>query len=141
MLIPASPRKFWLPRMTLPHCRYLVLTALLICAGCSGDSEPAPLGARPSSGGKAAPQITATPNPVPADSTTTTITWDTGDGTAGEVYVSPNGAAEKRFAGARKQGSQDATWIRQGEYEFRLYAGKEHKTMLASVKVTRAKSN
>src|SRR5437899_8368797 len=45
---------------------------------------------------KGAPTITATPNPVPAGEGkfgTTTVTWDTGDGSIGEVYVSVNGAA------------------------------------------------
>jgi len=87
------------------------------------------------------PQISASPNPVPLDSTTTTISWDTGDDTVGEVYVSHNGGPEKRFAGNLEKGSQVAKWIRKGEYEFRLYAGKEHKTLLAAVKVTRSESN
>jgi hypothetical protein len=89
---------------------------------------------------KSAPVITATPNPVPAGSEkfgTTTITWDTGDGSIGEVYVSTNGGEEKRFSGATTKGSQDAAWIGKGVYEFRLYAGKEHKTLLGSVRVTR----
>ena len=91
---------------------------------------------------KVAPSITATPNPVPAGETkfgTTTVTWDTGDGSIGEVYVSVNGAAEKLFAGNRSKGSLAAAWIGKGEHEFRLYAGKEHKTLLASVRVTRSK--
>jgi hypothetical protein len=89
---------------------------------------------------KSAPTIAASPNPVPAGPEkfgTTTITWDTGDGSVGEVYVAANGAEEKRFSGAKPTGSQDAAWIGKGVYEFRLYAGKEHKTLLASVRVTR----
>jgi hypothetical protein len=83
----------------------------------------------------------ATPNPVPAgpDKGTTTITWNTGDGSKGEVYMSKDGGPEKLFAGLSPWGSQEAAWIQQGEYEFRLYAVDEHqKKLLASVKVTRS---
>src|SRR5262249_2854226 len=40
---------------------------------------------------KGPPTITANPNPVPAGEGkfgTTTVTWDTGDGSIGEVYIS-----------------------------------------------------
>jgi len=103
----------------------------------SGDVRPAN-----STAPKVPPSITATPNPVPAGEGkfgTTTVTWDTGDGSIGEVYVSVNGAAEKLFAGNRSKGSLEAAWIGKGDHEFRLYAGKEHKTLLASVRVTRNK--
>jgi len=86
--------------------------------------------------------ITASPNPIPADANKfgkTVISWDTGDNSLGEVYVSTNGEAEKRFTGALAKGSQEATWIGKGEYVFRLYAGKDHKTVLATVTVTRNK--
>jgi hypothetical protein len=112
------------------------LAVLLICAGCSQGKAPPPAATA------SPPSITASPNPVPAGPTkfgTTTVTWDTGDGSLGDVYVSVNGAPEKLFAGQRKKGSLEAAWIGKGEHEFRLYAGKEHKTVLASVKVTRSK--
>jgi hypothetical protein len=83
--------------------------------------------------------ITATPNPVQPGSDkfgTTTVAWDTGDGRPGDVYVSANDGPEKLFAGQTAQGSQEANWIGRGGYYFRLYAGQEHKTLLASVKVT-----
>jgi len=88
------------------------------------------------------PSITATPNPVPAGDSkfgTTTVAWDTGDGSPGEVYVIINGKEERRFSGSPR-GNQDASWIGKGEYEFRLYAGKERKSILASVKVVRKAS-
>ena len=112
------------------------LVVLLACAGCSQSKTTPPAAA------VSAPSITASPNPVPAGPGkfgTTTITWDTGDGSLGDVYVSVNGAPEKLFAGQRKKGSLEAAWIGKGDHEFRLYAGKEHKTVLASVKVTRSK--
>ena len=95
-------------------------------------------GSLPSPAGTAS--ITATPNPVPAgkDFGKTTITWSTGDGIAGQVYVSVSGGPEKLFADDSPQGFQDAPWIGAGSsYDFRLYAGKEHKNLLASVKVAR----
>jgi hypothetical protein len=52
--------------------------------------------------------------------------------------MSKDGGPEKLFAGLAPRGSQDAAWIAQGQYEFRLYAGKEHQKVLASVTVTRA---
>ena len=54
------------------------------------------------------------------------------------MYVSEDGGADNLFAEGTN-GNKDAPWIRTGStYEFRLYAGSDHKTMLASVKVTRA---
>jgi len=85
--------------------------------------------------------ITASPNPVTTGegSGTTTITWDTGDGTAGQVYVSEDGAAETLFTAGPK-GSAPAPWIRAGKtFEFRLYAGTEHAKMLAKTQVTGSK--
>jgi hypothetical protein len=52
--------------------------------------------------------------------------------------VSENDGAESLFA-AGASGSQDANWIRTGStYEFRLYGGTDHATVLRSIKVTRA---
>jgi hypothetical protein len=85
--------------------------------------------------------ITADPNPVPAGDGPgkTTVNWQTTDGTIGEVYVSKDGAAETLFArGAR--GPAPAPWIViDSTYEFRLYSGTDHKTVLARTIVTRAK--
>jgi hypothetical protein len=83
------------------------------------------------------PEITATPNPVAAGSGkgTTQISWNTGDGLPGQVYVSRDGKPEQVFSQGAK-GSQEAPWIQAGTtYEFRLYAGKEHSQLLASVEV------
>ena len=88
---------------------------------------------------KSVSQLTASPNPVPfgPEFGITKISWDTGDGSWGQVYVSANGEAETLFMQGPK-GSADAAWIGTGgTYEFRLYAGQEHKKLLASIKVTR----
>jgi hypothetical protein len=85
--------------------------------------------------------LSASPNPVPAGSTpgTTTIKWSTGLSPTAEVYVSTNGEKEALFASGA-EGSSDAPWIQAGmTYEFRLYAGEEHKNVLARVVVTRQK--
>jgi hypothetical protein len=115
----------------------VVAFGLCLVTACSKSPPPAAATA-PSSGSTAT--ITATPNPVPAGPGpgTTMISWDTGDGTLGEVYVAPNGGAEKRFSGKRAKGSQEANWIGKGAYEFRLYSTAEPRTVLASVRVARA---
>lgn len=125
----------------------LLSLILLFPVGCSKQREPTTNSSTPSTSpsptvaAEPGPKITASPNPVPAGpgKGVTTVSWDTGDKTIGEVYVSVNGGQEKRFAGDRPKGSQDAAWIGKGEYEFRLYAGKERTRLLSTVKVTRAK--
>jgi ATP-binding cassette subfamily B protein len=81
--------------------------------------------------------LTASPNPIPAGDGpgTTTISWDTGDGSPGQVYVSVDGAEEKLFAGGA-DGSREVGWIQPSkEYEFRLYAGTEQAVLLDAVTV------
>jgi hypothetical protein len=86
---------------------------------------------------KLPPQLTAAPNPIPPETKSTTLTWDTGDGSWGEVFLLVEGQQEKRFSEGPK-GTLDVPWITAGAvYEFRLYAGKEHKQILATVKVSR----
>jgi hypothetical protein len=83
--------------------------------------------------------LKASPNPVPAGPGmgATTISWNTGTGLSGQVYVLPSGKPEKLFAQGRK-GSKDATWIQAGRsYQFRFYEGTDRKKLLASVEVTR----
>ena len=85
---------------------------------------------------KMAPNLSASPNPVPAGegSGQTTISWKSVDG---KVYVSTKGREELLFADS-PQGSQQANWIDAGSsYEFRLYNA-DHKQLLAKVTVTRA---
>lgn len=55
--------------------------------------------------GHAVSDFSTNPNPVPAGPDRrgrTTINWQTGDGTIGEVYVVTNGGAETLFAGVRR---------------------------------------
>jgi hypothetical protein len=116
----------------------LFLTGLLVLSGCGG---PRPASA-PTGGADQSPtgaSILANPNPVPPGGGlgTTTVTWKTGDGGQGQVYVSQDGGTETLFD-AGTDNSKEAPWIQTGStYEFRVYAGSDHKTQLASVKVTR----
>lgn len=82
--------------------------------------------------------LTASPNPVPGGPAGTTLNWNTGDGSFGQVWVSVNGGAEALFAQGAT-GSAEAPWIVSGSsYLFRLYQGTGHATVLAHVTVTRA---
>jgi len=87
---------------------------------------------------KRPPSFTANPNPVPAGEGpgTTTISWDTADGSIGKIYVSVNRGEELLFADGRRS-STSADWIEAGSnYEFRLY-NSDHTELLAKVTVTR----
>jgi hypothetical protein len=115
-----------------------VLLPLFFFAAC-GPSENHEANAPASSPAVPAATITASPNPVTTTGEapgTTTITWNTGDGTTGQVYVSADGAAETLFT-AGPTGSTPAPWIQSGKtFEFRLYAGTEHAKVLAKTQVT-----
>jgi hypothetical protein len=93
-------------------------------AFCLLEKRPATLGANP--------------NPASAGERPgeTTVSWDTGDGSIGKVYVAMNGGPERLFADGRR-GSVSAHWIKTGSnYEFRLY-NSDHTELLAKVAVTR----
>ena len=81
--------------------------------------------------------LSADPNPVPVDSTVTTISWTTPDASVGQVWISQDGGHETLF-GEGAAGSQEAGWINPGVvYEFRLYGGTARTTLLDSVTVSR----
>jgi len=111
-------------------------------SGAGATGEPAPLNTASALTPPAA-SISADPNPVPAGQGRrgrTTINWQTSDGTIGEVYVVTNGGAETLFASG-SNGPAEAPWIvADSTYEFRLYSGTDHKTLLGRVTVTRAKN-
>jgi hypothetical protein len=115
----------------------VILLPLLFFAACGPSKNPeanAPAASPAASGAT----IAASPNPVTTGegSGTTTVTWNTGDGTIGQVYVSEDGAPETLFA-AGPTGSVPAPWIHAGKtFEFRLYAGTEHTKVLAKTQVT-----
>lgn len=83
--------------------------------------------------------LDAVPNPVPAGLGlgSTRISWDTGDGSIGQIYVSRGDASEDLFA-TGSGGCVEATWIAEGSsYLFRLYGGTTHERVVAEVTVTR----
>lgn len=88
-----------------------------------------------------APILTVTPDLVPAGKELgkTTVSWDTADGSIGNIYVSIDGGKESLFADSRR-GTAVADWIQTGRtYEFRLY-NSDHTEVLASAVVKRADS-
>jgi hypothetical protein len=117
-----------------------IVLPLFFLAACSPSKAPE-ANAPTTSPGASTATITASPNPVPAGQGpgTTSITWNTGDGSVGTVYLSKDGGPEAAFANGTP-GSAVAPWIEAGVmYEFRLYAGTEHAKMLAKTQVTRQK--
>ena len=114
-----------------------ILLPLFFFAAC-GPSKSPEANASAGSPAAASATITASPNPVTtgAGPGTTTITWNTGDGGTGQVYVSEDGGPEKLFVEG-STGSSPAAWIQAGKtFEFRLYAGTEHAKVLAKTQVT-----
>jgi hypothetical protein len=110
----------------------LCLAAWLPVAGCS-KHEPAPTN-------ESSAWIKADPNPVvvpvDADQGTTTVSWDTVNGSKAEVYLRVDGKPDQLFSGGPRN-HQDAKWIRKGrKYDFILFAGREHELELARVSVT-----
>lgn len=82
--------------------------------------------------------IDANPRIVPGGGPgATTVSWNTGDGSDGEIRVSINKGPERTFAKG-KTGRVVADWIQGGStYDFRLYVGSAT-TASASVSVSRA---
>jgi hypothetical protein len=115
--------------------RCLILVGFSVVAGCSWRA-PVPADYVPDEG-STDPWIIATPNPVPAGRGhgKTIVNWHTGDGARGQVYVSIGGGPEELFSS--NPSHQEATIDSKNKYEFRLYAGTDHATLLATVKVTR----
>jgi hypothetical protein len=115
--------------------RWCLLMGLTVVAGCSWKA-PVPTDYVPHEGPTEA-WVIATPNPVPAGRGPgkTIVNWHTGDGSPGQVYVSIGGGPERLFS--TNPSHQEATINSTDEFEFRLYAGTDHSTRLATAKVTR----
>jgi hypothetical protein len=92
-------------------------------------------------GPTAKPVLSASPNPIPAGDpdqpvASTQITWDTGDGTIGDLYVKID-REDARLVGRAPSGVMKIDWIQfDSLYEFRLYS-KERSKLLATLTVTR----
>ena len=115
-------------------------TLLTVLCGCvlSTCDRTRPL---TTDGAKGKAVLSASPNPVPSGDIekplgTTTITWDTGNGAAGDLYVKVNREREK-FMSRAPRGTHEVPWIQfDSFYEFRLYSKKRSK-LLATLEVTR----
>ena len=120
--------------------RFIQITAVvlpLFVLGACNPSKAPEANVTSASPGASTATITASPNPVPAGegAGTTTISWNTADGSAGQIYVSVDGEPETLF-GTDASGSVPAPWIKAEKmYEFRLYAGTQHATVLAKTQV------
>jgi hypothetical protein len=84
-----------------------------------------------------APVITAKPEHVTVarESGSTEIQWNTGNGSAGFVFVTASDRKPVLFATGAK-GTLVAPWIRAGNYRFELYGDEERRTLLAAVTVS-----
>jgi hypothetical protein len=129
------PRNPMNQRLAVGVRRCLLLVGLPIVAGCSWKT-PTPADYAPAHIATDA-WIIATPNPVPAGRGPgkTIVNWHTGDGFPGQVYVSVGGGPERLFS--TNLSHQEATINSTDIYEFRLYAGSDHTTCLATAKITR----
>src|SRR5437762_11036112 len=117
---------------------YATTIWLILCLGspCIAESIT------PEAGGidpkiKDAARITATPEGVKVsdDSASTDISWNTGDGSMGFVFVTANGRPPVLVA-TGNEGSRVISWIRRGNYVFQLYGDAGRRTLLSSVNVS-----
>jgi len=117
----------------------LVLSVGAVASSCARDKGPAAQNGRATKL-ETGPRIVATPNPVPHSEGfgKSTISWDSGDGSLVQVYVSVNGQAERLFGEAPK-GKQDVDWIGQSAaYRFQMYKSTVHNKSLAELVVRQA---
>jgi hypothetical protein len=84
-----------------------------------------------------APVIVAKPERVTLNNGTgsTEIEWDTGNGSAGFVFVTEDGERPLLFA-TGSRGNELAPWIKKHSYAFELYADDQRQTYLAKVIVS-----
>ncbi len=129
------PRNLVNQHLAVGARRCLILVGLPIIAGCSWKT-PTPADYVPPDMTSEA-WIIATPNPVPTGrgAGKTIVNWHTGDGSPGQVYVSVAGGPERLFS--TNPSHQEAVISSNDVYEFRLYAGSDHTTHLATAKITR----
>ena len=115
--------------------------------GCDREKQTSDgTGQAPGGSGTPAPAagdivLKAEPNPVPKGPNpgSTKLTWGTADKSFNQVYVTSEGKPETLVVQGGP-GTQTIDWIYTGAtYEFKLYAGKEHQKVLATLKVTKEK--
>jgi hypothetical protein len=119
--------------------------ALVVCFlaldGCYSSKRPTTSSTQTHQATGAA-SLSAYPNPVPAGSPDqelgkTTISWNTGDSSLGDVYVKLNRAPEV-LVGRGQSGTIQIDWIGfDSMYEFRLYSKRSHSKPLKKLEVIR----
>src|SRR5438552_6069949 len=112
---------------------WLVLCLGSPCIAKNFNPEDGGIGAKI----KDAARITATPERVKVSdgSASTDISWNTGNGSMGFVFVTANGRPPVLVA-TGNEGSRVISWIRRGNYVFDLYGDAGRRTLLASVNVS-----
>ena len=118
------------------HCVAIILAFCICSLTACNRARPEPTETK-----SVQPVLYASPNPIPSGDLdkplgTTTITWDTGNGAVGELYVKVNREPEKLISSGPR-GTDEVPWIQfDSFYEFRLYSEKRSK-LLATLEVTR----
>ncbi len=112
----------------------VVFVGTLHTLGAAVQQSGADTDAGKSSG---APAITANPRrvTVAGGAGRTEISWDTGSGSMGFVFVTTSECKPALFATGAK-GSRVVPWIRPGTYAFELYGDDQRRTLLAAVTVS-----
>jgi len=115
----------------------LCLTVCLATTRVSGDGVEQATAGGDTGKSSVAPVIKAKPEhvTVAGGSGSTEISWDTGNGSPGFVFVTENGRKPALFATGPK-GSRAASWIRPARYVFELYRDNQRRTLLATVTVS-----
>jgi hypothetical protein len=86
-------------------------------------------------------QINASPNPVPFENGSVTISWETNDPDGAEIRVVAPAQEEKLVSRGGKSGQLEIHWIAKSvEYEFRLYPNSRLGEPVSSVNVRRGNS-
>jgi ABC-type transport system substrate-binding protein len=127
------------PIRSITAVLFRLLFAATVCSLAGCDSKPGTTQETPATPARTA-TIAADPNPVPttAGQGRTIITWNTGTGADGTVYVAVNGEKENLFAKG-PVGAEPAPWIATGStYVFRLRSSPDEK-LLGEVTVSPAK--
>lgn len=111
--------------------RFAAFCAVALCA-----TAPLPT-ARASSGAGSGVALAVTPVPTAAHPTPgrSKLTWSTGDGSPGEVTVTPDGGKETLVVN-EAEGSVPTPWVLAGHtYVFRLYSTASGRHLLARLEV------
>jgi hypothetical protein len=121
----------------LPSVFSAMTILLVLCLGSSCIAESVTQGGGIGPKTKGPPRITAAPERVKVSDgfASTDISWNTGDGSIGFVFITANGRPPVLVA-TGNEGSLGISWIGRGNYVFELYGDAGRRTLLASVNVS-----